>query len=206
MIKISEELLNDSVFNLEKNIAKEFARRIGTKEEEAFITGDGIGKPTGVFNSAEVGLTTTAASIKIDDVIDLFYSLKSPYRNKSTFVMNEGTLKDLRKLKDGNGQYLQQPSIVAGEPDTILNRPVKTSPFAPTVKASAKAIAFGDFNYYWVADRQGRSFQRLNELYAVTGQEYLLKQDLQITPKTIYYLMEREKKQQNLYLKLFLKN
>lgn len=174
MIKVSEELLNDSVFNLESYIAREFARRIGAKEEESFFIGDGVGKPTGIFNATgggELGITASTQSIiKLDEVMDLFYSLKSPYRKKAVFVMNDSTVKDIRKLKDGNGQYLWQPSIKAGEPDTILNRPVKTSAYAPTVAAGAKPIAFGDFSYYWVADRQGRSFQRLNELYAATGQ------------------------------------
>jgi HK97 family phage major capsid protein len=174
LIKVSEELLNDSVFNLESYIAKEFARRIGAKEEEAFFTGDGDGKPTGIFNAtggAEVGVTAASATaITADELMDLFYSLRSPYRKKAVFVTNDGTVKAIRKLKDGNGQYLWQPSIAAGQPDTILNRPVKTSAFVPTIEAAAKTIAFGDFGYYWVADRQGRSFQRLNELFAVTGQ------------------------------------
>ncbi|WP_031537236.1 phage major capsid protein [Bacillus sp. MB2021] len=174
MIKVSEELLNDSVFNLESYIAKEFARRIGAREEEAFFVGDGTGKPTGIFNAtggAELGITSTSATaVSVDEIMDLFYSLKSPYRKKAIFVMNDATVKLMRKLKDGNGQYLWQPSIQAGQPDTILNRPVKTSAYVPTVEAGAKTIAFGDFGYYWVADRQGRSFQRLNELYAATGQ------------------------------------
>jgi len=174
MIKVSEELLNDSVFNFESYIAKEFARRIGAKEEEAFFIGDGTGKPTGIFNvtgGASLGVTSaTATAITVDEVMDLFYSLKSPYRKKAGFVMNDATVKAIRKLKDGNGQYLWQPSITAGQPDTILNRPVKTSAYVPTIAAAAKTIAFGDFGYYWVADRQGRSFQRLNELYAATGQ------------------------------------
>lgn len=174
MIKVSEELLNDSVFNLESYIANEFARRIGAKEEEAFFIGDGTGKPTGIFNSiggAMLGVTAASATaITIDEVIDLFYSLKSPYRKNAVFVMNDATVKAIRKLKDGNGQYIWQPSITAGQPDTILNRPVKTSAYVPTLAAAAKSIAFGDFGYYWVADRQGRSFQRLNELYAATGQ------------------------------------
>jgi HK97 family phage major capsid protein len=174
LIKVSEELLNDSVFNLQSYIAKEFGRRIGTKEEEAFFTGDGTGKPTGIFNTlngAQLGVTAASATaITADEIMDLFYSLKSPYRKKAIFVMNDGTVKAIRKLKDGNGQYLWQPSITAGTPDTILNRPVKTSAYVPTIEAAAKTIAFGDFGYYWVADRQGRSFKRLNELYAVTGQ------------------------------------
>lgn len=174
MIKVSEELLNDSIFNLETYIAREFARRIGAKEEEAFFVGDGSGKPTGIFNAtggAELGITTSSATaITLDEIMDLFYSLKAPYRKKAVFTMNDATVKLIRKLKDGSGQYLWQPSVQAGQPDTILNRPVKTSTYVPTVAASAKTIAFGDFSYYWVADRQGRAFQRLNELYAVTGQ------------------------------------
>lgn len=174
MIKVSEELLNDSVFNLENYIAKEFARRIGAKEEEAFFVGDGVGKPTGIFNAtggAVLGVTAaSAAAITLDEIMDLFYSLKSPYRKNAIFTMNDATVKAIRKLKDGNGQYIWQPSITAGQPDTILNRPVKTSAYVPVLGSGAKTIAFGDFGYYWVADRQGRSFQRLNELYAATGQ------------------------------------
>ena len=174
IIKVSEELINDSVFNLEQYIAKEFGRRIGAKEEEAFFVGDGTGKPTGIFNAtggAGVGVTTASASaITIDEIMDLFYSLKSPYRKNAVFVTNDATVKSIRKLKDGNGQYLWQPSVTAGQPDTILNRPLKTSVYVPGIAAAAKTIAFGDFSYYWVADRQGRSFQRLNELYAATGQ------------------------------------
>ncbi|MBS5955137.1 MAG: phage major capsid protein [Paraclostridium bifermentans] len=174
MIKVSEELLNDSVFNLENYITKEFARRIGAKEEEAFFVGDSTGKPTGIFNEtggALVGVTATSATaITLDEIMDLFYSLSSPYRKNSVFTMNDATVKAIRKLKDGNGQYIWQPSLTAGTPDTILNRPVKTSSYVPALGAGNKAIAFGDFSYYWVADRQGRSFQRLNELYAATGQ------------------------------------
>lgn len=174
IIKVSEELLNDSIFNLESYIAREFARRIGTKEEEAFFVGDGTGKPTGIFNAtggAEVGVTAAGVkAITLDEIMDLFYSLKAPYRKNAVFTMNDSTVKAIRKLKDGNGQYIWQPSITAGQPDTILNRPIKTSSYVPALDAGKKAIAFGDFSYYWVADRQGRSFQRLNELYAATGQ------------------------------------
>lgn len=174
MIKVSEELLNDSVFDLPSYISREFARRIGAKEEEAFFTGDGTGKPLGVLaatGGAETGVTAASATaITADELIDLFYSLKSPYRKKSVWVLNDSTIKAVRKLKDGNGQYLWQPSLVAGTPDTILGRPVRTSAYMPAIAAGAKSIAFGDFSYYWIADRQGRSFKRLNELYAATGQ------------------------------------
>lgn len=173
-IKVSDELLNDSVFDLQSYISTEFARRIGSKEEEAFFVGDGSGKPTGIFaavGGAQLGVTSASATaITVDEVLDLFYSLKSPYRKKAVFVMNDSTVKAIRKLKDGQGQYLWQPSLTAGTPDTILNRPVYTSSYVPAIEAGAKTIAFGDFGYYWIADRQGRSFKRLNELFATTGQ------------------------------------
>ncbi len=174
MIKVSEELLNDSVFDLESYIAKEFARRIGAKEEEAFFTGDGSGKPLGVLaatGGAETGVTAASSTaVTADELMDLFYSLKSPYRKKAVWVLNDSTIKAVRKLKDSTGQYLWQPSMVAGTPDTLLGRPVKTSAYMPVIAAGAKTIAFGDFSYYWIADRQGRSFKRLNELYAANGQ------------------------------------
>ena len=174
MIKVSEELLNDSVFDLESYIAKEFARRIGAKEEEAFFTGDGSGKPLGILaatGGAETGVTAASSTaVTADELMDLFYSLKAPYRKKAVWVLNDSTIKAVRKLKDSTGQYLWQPSLVAGTPDTLLGRPMKTSAYMPVIAAGAKTIAFGDFSYYWIADRQGRSFKRLNELYAANGQ------------------------------------
>ena len=174
MIKVSEELLADSVFDLEAYISKEFARRIGAREEESFFNGDGKGKPLGILaaaGGAEVGVTAASATaITADEVIDLFYSLKAPYRKNAVWVLNDATVKQIRKLKDSTGQYLWQPSLVAGTPDTILGRPVKTSAFMPTTAAGAKTIAFGDFKYYWIADRQGRTFKKLSELYAANGQ------------------------------------
>ena len=174
MIKVSEELLNDSVFDLQSYISREFARRIGAKEEEAFFTGDGKGKPLGVLaaaGGAETGVTAASATaVTADELMDLYYSLKSPYRKKSMWVLNDSTIKAIRKLKDNNGQYLWQPSLVAGTPDMILGRPIKTSAYMPAMAAGAKTIAFGDFSYYWIADRQGRSFKRLNELFAASGQ------------------------------------
>ena len=174
MIKVSEELLNDSVFDMPSYIAHEFARRIGAAEEEAFFTGNGTGKPLGILaatGGAQTGVTTAAADkVTVDEVIDLFYSLRAPYRRNAVFVMNDSTVKALRKQKNGTGDYIWQPSVQAGQPDTLLNRPVYTSSFMPTIATGNKAILFGDLNYYWVADREGRSFKRLNELYAATGQ------------------------------------
>lgn len=174
MIKVSEELLRDSVFDLPTYIAKEFARRIGAAEEEAFLTGNGTGKPTGLLNAsggAQTGVTAAAQdAITFDEVMDLFYALRASYRKNAVFITNDATVKALRKLKNGNGDYIWQPSVKAGTPDTILNRPVYTSVYMPQMAKGKKAMLFGDMSYYWIADRQGRSFKRLNELFAATGQ------------------------------------
>lgn len=171
MIKISTELLNDSAFSLESYIAKEFARRVGIKEEEAFFVGDGTKKPTGILENATVAKTTASATaIALDEVLDLFYSLRVPYRAKASFVTNDSTMKEIRKLKDANGQYLWQPSIKEGAPDMIVGKPIHTSGFVPAMAAGAKSLMFGDYSYYWIADRQSRTFQRLNEMFATTGQ------------------------------------
>ena len=174
MIKVSDELLNDSVFDIEGYIASEFGRRIGTAEEQAFLTGNGSGKPTGLLHDtlgAEVGVTAAAAAaMTADELIDLIHSLRAPYRRKAAFVMGDSTVKLIRKLKDGNGQYLWQPGLKEGQPDMLLNHRIVTSAFMPSPSAGNKAIIFGDLSYYWIADRQGRSFQRLNELFAQTGQ------------------------------------
>lgn len=173
LIKVSIELLDDSAFPLEPYIAQEFARAFGIAEEEAFCIGDGSGKPTGLFtaNGGTVGVTTAGGTaITADEVISLVYSLKSPYRRNAKFLLNDATVAMLRKLKDGNGAYLWQPSVQAGQPDKLLGYDLYTSPYVPTVAAGAYAIAFGDFNNYWIADRTGRTVQRLNELYSTNGQ------------------------------------
>ena len=171
IIKVSEELLNDSAFNLETYISSEFARRMGAAEELAFINGNGTGKPTGVINTAEVGVTSASANaITTDEIIDLYHSLRTPYRKNAAFLANDSTIKAIRKLKDSNNQYLWQPGLQAGQPDTILNRPIPTSAYMPEIGGGNKILLFGDLKYYWIADRQGRSFQRLNELFAKNGQ------------------------------------
>lgn len=199
ILKVSDELLNDSYFDLEAYIAAEFARRIGAAEEEGFITGNGISKPTGLLNAtggASLGVTAASATaITMDEVLDLYHSLKSAYRKNATFLVNDATVKAIRKLKDGQGQYLWQPSVQAGTPDTILNRPVISTQFMPTAEAGAKTILFGDFKYYWIADRQGRTFKRLNELYAANGQVgFLASQRLDaklILPEAIKVLQQK---------------
>ena len=174
IIKVSEELLNDSAFDLEGYITSEFVRRIGDKEEEAFLTGNGNAKPMGILNETgggQIGITAASATaITADELIDLYYSLKAPYRQNAIWILNDATIKLIRKLKDGNGQYLWQPALKDGEVNTILGRPYFTSAYAPVVEAGAKSVIFGDLTYYWIGDRQGISLKRLNELYASNGQ------------------------------------
>lgn len=174
IIKVSEELLNDAAFDLEGYIRSEFIRRIGDKEEDAFLNGNGTAKPTGILNATgggQVGVTTAGATaITADELIDLFYSLKAPYRKNAVWILNDSTVKAIRKLKDNTGNYLLQPALKDGEVSTILGRPYYTSAYAPEIAAGAKTIVFGDLSYYWIGDRQGISFKRLNELYAGNGQ------------------------------------
>ena len=199
MIKVSEELLSDSVFDIEGYVSEQFGKRIGDKEEDAFLTGNGVSKPIGILHTtggAEVGVTTAGvAAITGDELIDLVYSLRAPYRKSAVFVLNDTTVKLLRKLKDGDGQYLWRPGITENAPDTILGHRIVTSEFMPGVSAGNKSIAFGDFSYYWIADRQGRTFKRLNELYATTGQiGFLASQRLDgklILPEAIKVLQQK---------------
>lgn len=165
-VKVTEELLYDNAFGLENYLLTQFGKALANAEEDAFLNGDGTGKPTGIFDAAHGGQLagTLGGAVKTDDVIDLVYALKRPYRKNAAFIMNDKTLASLRKLKDNNGAYLWQPSYQAGEPDKVLGYTVYTSAYAPE-----GAVAFGDFKYYNIGDRGSRSFKQLNELFAGNG-------------------------------------
>lgn len=165
-IKVTEELLYDNAFNLEGYILDQFGKALGNAEEDAFLNGDGTGKPLGLFAATGGGTVagTLTAAIKSDDMLDLVYALKRPYRKKASFIMNDKTLSSLCKLKDNNGAYIWQPSYQAGEPDRVLGYAVHTSAYAPE-----DAIAFGDYKYYNIGDRGTRSFSELRELFAGNG-------------------------------------
>ena len=172
MIKVSDELLEDVAFDLEGYLADALAKAIATAEEAAFCTGNGSGKPTGIFTASggSVGVTTAKADeITADEIINLVYSLAKPYRDNARFYLNDATIKEIRKLKDGNSQYIWQPGLQEGQPDSLLGYPVETTA-APTISAGAYVIAFGDLDNYWIADRTDMDIRRLNELYAENGQ------------------------------------
>ena len=174
MIRISRELLNDSAFDLAVYIAHEFVRRAGAAEEQAILTGDGSHKPIGLLHDtlgAQVGVTAASATaITADELIDMQHSLKSGYRRKACWIMNDATISAIRKLKDGQGQYIWQPGIKEGAPDMLFNQKVLMSNYMPLIASGNKVILYGDFSYYWLAEREGRTLERLNELYAVTDQ------------------------------------
>ncbi len=161
-VKVTEELLYDNAFGLESYITTQFGKALANAEEDAFLNGDGSGKPTGLFTSATV--FDTVAAVNSDSLISLVYGLKRPYRKNASFIMNDATIAAVRQLKDNNGAYIWQPSYQAGEPDRILGYKVYTSAYAP-----ADGIAFGDYKYYNIGDRGTRSFAELRELFAGNG-------------------------------------
>lgn len=165
-IKVTEELLYDSAFNLENYIINMFGKALANAEEDAFLNGDGTGKPTGIFAATDGGnvQNSLTAALKSDDLLDFVYGLKRPYRKNASFIMNDATLASIRKLKDNNGAYIWQPSYQAGEPDRVLGYAVNTSAYAPK-----NAISFGDYSYYNIGDRGTRSFAELRELFAGNG-------------------------------------
>lgn len=156
----------DSAFNLENYIITMFGKALANAEEDAFLNGDGTGKPTGIFAATGGGnvQNSLTAALKSDDLLDFVYGLKRPYRKNASFIMNDATLASIRKLKDNNGAYIWQPSYQAGEPDRVLGYAVNTSAYAPK-----NAISFGDYSYYNIGDRGTRSFAELRELFAGNG-------------------------------------
>lgn len=171
IIKVSEELLQDSFFNLQSYLAVNFGKRFANAEETAIVNGSGSGQPTGLVGSASAGVTAAAAAaITADELLDLYHSLSRPYRAGATWVMNDSTAKLVRKLKDSNGQYIWQPGLQAGQPDVLLGRAAIASDAMPAATTGLTSMLFGDLSYYTLAERSGRVMQRLNELYAANGQ------------------------------------
>jgi len=174
LIKVSEELINDSAFNLEQFLAREFGRRIAALEDTAFVAGTGSGQPTGVVGGSTLGVTAAATNaITADELVDLQYALARQYRRNARFMMHDSTVKAVRKLVtgvSGDKTYLWAPGLSASEPDRLLGYPIVVSNDMDEIATSKKVVLFGDFSYYYIAERQSISMQILRELYAGNGQ------------------------------------
>ena len=160
-VKVTEELLYDNAFNLENYIITQFGKALGNAEEDAFLNGDGTGKPLGIFaetGGGQTAVTLSGVKLGTDDILTLIYALKRPYRKNASFILNDQT-----------GAYIWQPSYQAGEPDRICGYEVHTSAYAPALEANKAVMAFGDFSYYNIGDRGTRSVQILRELFAGNG-------------------------------------
>ena len=172
IIKVSEELLADTAINFESYMAGQIAKGIDKAEGPAFATGNGTSKPKGYSVSAPVGTSSTTAAINAvtaDELIDIFYDLKAEYRENATWRMTDATEKSIRKLKDGNGNYLYAASLSSGERPMLLGRPIVIDNGMPELGTGNKFIVLGDFSYFQIGDRGGMSVQRLNEKYADVG-------------------------------------
>lgn len=164
-IKVTEELLYDNAFGLENYIIEQFGKALANAEEDAFLNGSGTGQPLGVFAASGGGtVSNTVEAVTADDIINLVYALKRPYRKNAKFIINDKIIAQIRTFKDNNGAYMWQPAITQGEPDRLLGYEVFTSAYAPL-----DAVAFGDFKYYNIGDRGVRSFKQLTELFAGNG-------------------------------------
>lgn len=179
-VKVTDELLYDEAFDLESYLIDQFGKALANAEEDAFLNGDGKGKPTGIFHETlggQYGCTTATANISADDVINLIYTLKRPYRRNASFITNDQTVAAIRKLKDNNGAYIWQPALTGGEPDRILGYEVHTSQYAPVAASGMPVMAFGDYSYYNIGDRGPRSLLPLRELFAGNGMVgYIMKE------------------------------
>ncbi|MED0757404.1 phage major capsid protein [Aneurinibacillus thermoaerophilus] len=178
-VKISNKLLSTSAINVEDLINARLAYKFAVTMEKAYMTGDGDKKPLGLFTASRDGIDTdrdvsggnTATAIKADSLIEAKYSLKPQYQPRAKWIFHRDIIKEIRKLKDNNGQYIWQAGITNGAPDRILEIPYLMSEYAPNEIAGGKYIGIlGDFQFYWIADALDFQMQRLLELFATSNQ------------------------------------
>lgn len=178
-IKVSNTLLRRSAIGIESLVRDRLAYKFGVTQEKAFLTGSGSDEPLGVFTASADGISTsrdvstdnTTSAFTADGLINAKYSLKGAYWPRSRWVFHRDAVKMLAKLKDGDGRYLWSGSIVAGEPDSLLNVPVLVSEYAPNTFTTGLYVGIlGDFSQYWIAEALDMTVQRLVELYAETNQ------------------------------------
>jgi HK97 family phage major capsid protein len=165
-IRIPNELLQDSAFNLEAFIGEEVGKLMGRILNEECTTGTGSGMPQGLVTGSTLGVTGAAAAITFDNLIDLEHSLNRAYRQGGAFMFNDATLKTLRKLKDNEGNYIWQPGTTGVAPASILGYSYFINEDMANVATAQKSILFGDFSKYILRDVQGVTVRRLVERYA----------------------------------------
>lgn len=168
---VTHEAMQDMFIDMESWVRDDFGMAFAELEENDFVNGTGSGQATGFLVSASSALTTaSAAAIAGDEIIDLIHSVDRKYRERACFVASDTAVKAVRKLKTTDSQYIWQPGLVNGQPDRLLGYPLYTSAKMPALAGSATPMAFGDFSRYRILDRRGLYIQRLNELYATSGQ------------------------------------
>lgn len=179
LIKISETLIRKSVMSIDSIIRDQFAILYGENEEEAFMTGVGANEPLGVFTANEAGITTgrdvstgnTDSSMTFDGLIEAKYSLKPQYWAKAVWAFHRDGVKQLMKLKDGEGQYIWQQSVQVGQPDRLLAFPMEVSEFVPnTFTTGLYTGILADWSFYWILEGLPLQILVLDQLYAETFQ------------------------------------
>jgi HK97 family phage major capsid protein len=175
-IDVSTKLLEDAAVNIEAELSMDAAEEAGRLEGDAFLNGDGVKEPAGILSDSGIAYTASggasdfAASNPGDALITLMYALPATYRNTGTWMMNGSTLAKVRKFKDGQGNYLWSPAYTAGQPETILGRPVVEAPDMPDVGSNTFPVIFGDFaRAYRIYDRLALSVLRDPYSLATSG-------------------------------------
>lgn len=179
LIKVSNKLLRVSSQNPEQIVRDRMAYIYGLTHEKAFLTGNGVNQPLGVFTASTDGISTgrdvsdgnTTTAIGFDGLKSAKYALKQQYLRNAKWLFHRDAVAQIDKLKDANGQYLWQPSVQVGEPDRLLNIPVYMSEYVPNTFATGNYVGMlADFSFYWIADSLEFAIQRLMELYAGNNQ------------------------------------
>lgn len=181
-VKISNKLMRQAAIDPEQIVRARFAYKFGVTEEKAFLTGDGNEKPLGLFTASNDGIPTSrdttvgtgtgaGAGLTADGLIDAKHELKAQYWNGARWLFYRHAMRDIRKLKDANDQYLWAPGLTGGVPNTVLELPYDVSEFVPYTVGDGEYVGLlGDLSFYWIADALDMAVQRLNELYAESNQ------------------------------------
>lgn len=181
-VKISKTLARNAP-DVVSLINQRLAYKLGITQEKAYLTGSGAGQPLGVFTASSDGVPTTrdvstdntSTAITADGLKNAKFSLKAQHRARARWLFHRDAIKMVDKLKDGNGQYLWQPGLVAGQPDRLLNIPVDESEYAPNTFTTGLYVGIlANWEYYWVLDSLDLAVQTLVELYAETNQNGLI--------------------------------